>query len=88
VSTSVFDGLLFGSELLLIPLGLAAYAVFACDTLRRLIALQVTGVIGALLLALLSIVFATETFADLAIAAALLAIGGGVLYAYFLERWL
>lgn len=88
MSTSVFDGLLFGTELLLVPLGLAAYAVFSSDTVRRLIALQVSGVIGTLILGLLAIVFATEQFVELAIALAMLSIGGGIAYAYFLERWL
>lgn len=88
MSTSVFDGLLFGTELLLIPLGMAACIVFSCDTVRRLIALQLTGVIGTVMLGLLAIVFATEQFAELAIAVAMLSIGGGITYAYFLERWL
>lgn len=88
MSTSVFDGLLFGTELLLVPLGLAAYIVFSSDTVRRLIALQVSGVIGTLILGLLAIVFATEQFVELAIALAMLSIGGGIAYAYFLERWL
>lgn len=88
MSPSTFDGLLFGSELLLIPLAVALWIIFSADPLRRLIALQITGVIGALLLALLSIVFATESFADLAIAVALLGAGGGVAYAHFMERWL
>jgi multisubunit Na+/H+ antiporter MnhF subunit len=88
VSTSVFDGLLFGTELLFIPLALAAYIVFTADTVRRLIAMQVSGVIGAVMFGLLAIVFATEAFAELAIALGLLSIGGGIAYAYFLERWL
>lgn len=88
MSTSVFDGLLFGTELLLIPLGMAALIVFSADTVRRLIALQLTGVIGAVILGLLAIVFATEQFVELAIAVAMLSIGGGIAYAYFLERWL
>jgi multisubunit Na+/H+ antiporter MnhF subunit len=88
VSTSVFDGLLFGTELLFIPLAVAAYVVFSADTVRRLIAMQVCGVIGAVMLGLLSIAFATEQFAELGIALAMLSIGGGLAYAYFLERWL
>lgn len=88
VSTSVFDGLLFGTELLFIPLAMAAYIVFSADIVRRLIAMQVCGVIGTVILGLLTIVFATEQFMDVAIALAMLSIGGGITYAYFLERWL
>jgi multisubunit Na+/H+ antiporter MnhF subunit len=83
-----FNGLLFGTELLLVPLAIAMYVVFAQDTVRRLIALQLVGVVVSAMLALLSIVFATEVFADLAITLALLGIGGGMAYAHFLERWI
>jgi multisubunit Na+/H+ antiporter MnhF subunit len=85
---SSFNGLLFGTELLLIPLVVAVYVVFSQDSVRRLIGLQLTGAIVALMLVLLSIAFATEAFADLGITVALLGIGGGLAYAHFLERWL
>jgi multisubunit Na+/H+ antiporter MnhF subunit len=85
---STFNGLLFGTELLFVPLAIVIYIVISQDSVRRLIALQLTGVIVALMLALLSIAFATESFADLGITAALLGIGGGLAYAHFLERWI
>lgn len=88
MSQNVFDGLLFGTELLFIPLAIATVIVFSCDTVRRLIGLQLSGAIGTVILGLLAIVFATEQFAELAIALAMLSIGGGIAYAYFLERWL
>jgi multisubunit Na+/H+ antiporter MnhF subunit len=37
---------------------------------------------------LLSIAFATEQYADVGIALALLSIGATVAYSHFLERWL
>lgn len=83
-----FDGVLFGAELLFIPLFLAAYVVFSADTVRRLIAMQLFGGIAALQLVLFAIAFASESFADVGISLALLAIGGGLTYAHFLERWL
>jgi len=86
--SSAFNGLLFGAELLLLPLAIATYIVISQDTVRRLIGLQLVGVIVSVLLALLSITFATEVFADLAITLALLSIGGGLAYAHFLERWI
>ena len=83
-----FDSLLFGAELLLLPLAIAVYAVLVGDTVRRFVALQMTGVIAAVILALLSIVFAQPQFVELAIVGSLLSIGGCFVYAHFLERWL
>ncbi len=88
MSVSSFDGLLFGTELLFVPLALGIYVALSADTVRRLVALQFTGVIGALMFVLLSIAFASESFAELGIAVAMLSIGGGLAYAHFLERWL
>jgi multisubunit Na+/H+ antiporter MnhF subunit len=83
-----FNGMLFGAELLLIPMAIAVWVVFRGDTVRRLIGVQLFGSLAALELALLSVAFATESFADLAITMALLAIGAALAYAHFLERWL
>jgi multicomponent Na+:H+ antiporter subunit F len=80
--------MLFGAELLLIPMLLAVWIAVSGDTVRRLIAVQMFGTLAALQLALLSIAFATEQFADLGITLALLSIAGTVAYATFLERWL
>lgn len=86
--SAVFNGLLFGSELLFIPLAVVLWIVVSGDTMRRLIALQLAGMIVSTQLVLLSIVFATEEFADLGIALALLSIGATIAYTHFLERWL
>lgn len=83
-----FNGMLFGTELLFIPMAIALYVVLCGDSVRRLIALQLATMIGSVQLVLLSIVFATEEFADLGITLALLSIGATIAYAHFLERWL
>lgn len=83
-----FNGMLFGTELLFIPMAVAFYVILAGDTVRRLIALQLAGMLAATQLVLLSIVFATEEFADLGVALALLSIGATLAYSHFLERWL
>jgi multisubunit Na+/H+ antiporter MnhF subunit len=86
--THTFNGMLFGAELLLVPIGVSVWIAVSGDTVRRLIGIQLFGTLAALELGLLAIVFATEQFADLGIAMALLAIGACVAYAHFLERWL
>jgi multisubunit Na+/H+ antiporter MnhF subunit len=89
VSVAVkFDGLLFGAELLLIPLALALWVIVSGDTMRRLIALQLAGMLVSTQLVLLSIAFATEEYADVGVALALLSIGATIAYGHFLERWL
>lgn len=86
--SAAFNGLLFGAELLFIPMAVALWVIISGDTVRRLIALQLVGMIGSTQLLLLSIAFATEEFADIAVALALLSIGATIAYGHFLERWL
>lgn len=88
MSVGQFNGMLFGSELLFVPLAVCIYIILSADTMRRLIAVQLSGMIVSAQLVLLSIVFATEEFADLGIALALLSIAATLAYAHFLERWL
>jgi multisubunit Na+/H+ antiporter MnhF subunit len=64
------------------------WVIISGDSVRRLIALQLVGMLGATQLILLSIAFATEEFADLGVALALLSIGATIAYGHFLERWL
>lgn len=85
---AAFNGMLFGAELLFVPMAVALYVILAGDTVRRLIALQLAGMLAATQLVLLSIVFATEQFADVGVALALLSIGATLAYSHFLERWL
>jgi len=86
--SATFNGLLFGAELLFIPLAVAVWILISGDTVRRLIVLQLAGAVVSTQLVLLSIVFATEEFADLGVALALLSIGATIAYGHFLERWL
>ncbi len=83
-----FNGMLFGAELLFVPMAVAFWVLISGDTVRRLIALQLVGMLAATQLVLLSIVFATEEFADLGVALALLSLGATFAYSHFLERWL
>jgi multisubunit Na+/H+ antiporter MnhF subunit len=86
--SATFNGLLFGAELLFIPMVVGIGVIVSADTVRRLIALQLVGMLGATQLVLLSIAFATEEYADVGIALALLSIGATLAYSHFLERWL
>ena len=86
--TQAFNGLLFGVELLFVPLTIALYVALTADTIRRLIAAQLMGLVVAAQLVLLSTVFGSPSFADVGEAMALLSIGGGLLFAHFLERWI
>lgn len=86
--SATFNGLLFGAELLFIPMAVGIWVIVSADSVRRLIALQLVGMLGATQLVLLSIVFATEEFADVGVALALLSIGAAIAYSRFLERWL
>jgi multisubunit Na+/H+ antiporter MnhF subunit len=86
--SAVFNGLLFGSELLFIPLAVAIWVIISRDSVRRLIALQLAGMLVSTQLVLLSIAFATEEYADVGVALALLSISATIAYGHFLERWL
>jgi multisubunit Na+/H+ antiporter MnhF subunit len=86
--SATFNGLLFGAELLFIPMAVALWIIISGDTVRRLIALQLVGMLGATQLVLLSIAFATEEYADVGVALALLSLGATIAYGHFLERWL
>lgn len=88
MSVGHFNGMLFGTELLFVPLAVALYIILSGDTMRRLIGVQLAGMIVSVQLVLLSIVFATEEFADLGVALALLSIAATLAYAHFLELWL
>lgn len=83
-----FNGMLFGTELLFLPMLVAIYVVLSGDSVRRLIGLQLLTLLAATQMVLLSIVFANEEFADVGVTLALLSIGATIAYAHFLERWL
>ncbi len=69
----------------LIPCGIIVFKGSAMD---RLVGLEMAGLVEALLLILLAEGFHRVPFYDLALAIALLAFGGGLVFARFLERWL
>ena len=71
--------------LCLVPCGLVC---LRGDPADRLVGLQATGVIGALLLLVLAEGWQRPPFTSLALALALLAFGGGLVFARFLERWM
>jgi multisubunit Na+/H+ antiporter MnhF subunit len=71
--------------LTLVPCGVA---VFRGTAIERLVALEMAGIIQTMLLVPLAEFFHRSTTYDLALAAALLAFGGGLVFARFLERWL
>jgi multisubunit Na+/H+ antiporter MnhF subunit len=69
----------------LIPCGIAC---LRGDIADRLVALEATGLIAALILLLAAEGFHRQPFTDLALALALLSFGGGLVFARFLERWM
>jgi len=60
----------------------------AQDSLQRLVALEMAGVLVTLALVLLAEAMQRSLFLDLALTQALLAFGGGLVFARFVERWL
>lgn len=73
--------MLFG----MIPLGILC---FKGDPMDRLVGLETAGMMTTLILWLLAQGFGRIPFYDIALAAALLSFGGGLVFARFLERWL
>lgn len=71
--------------LALVPCGVVC---FKGDPINRLVGLEMADTICALLLILLSEGFHRLPFYDLAVALALLAFGGGLVFVRFLERYL
>jgi multicomponent Na+:H+ antiporter subunit F len=69
----------------LVPCGII---VFRGSPMDRLVGLEMAGLVNSLLLILLAEGFHRIPFYDLALAMALLAFGGGLVFARFLERWL
>ncbi len=69
----------------LIPIGVV---VFRGDPMDRLVGLETGGMLVTMILMLLAMGFERMPFMDVALASALLAFGGGLVFARFLERWL
>ncbi len=69
----------------LVPCGIVAFTKRPID---RLVGLEMAGLIETILLVMLAEGFKRTPFYDLALALALLAFGGGLVFARFLERWI
>jgi multisubunit Na+/H+ antiporter MnhF subunit len=65
-----------------------AWGALHGEAMARLPALVLTGNVVALLMAVLAVQSGRTGFLDLALTAALLALGSGLVFARFLERWL
>jgi len=74
-----------GLLLALVPCGIS---IFRGEPTDRLVGLEMAGVVESILLIVLPEAFRRPDFTDLAVAAALLAFGRGLVFARFLERWL
>jgi len=72
--------------LALVPCG--ALALTASTIEKRVVGLEMTGIVATLELMLLTMAFNRMPLMDLAIALALLSFGGGMVFAHFLERHL
>jgi multicomponent Na+:H+ antiporter subunit F len=71
--------------LAMVPVGIR---VFKGDTMDRLVALEMGGIMTTLVLLLLTQGFQRMALYDVALSAALLSFGGGLVFVRFLERWL
>jgi multisubunit Na+/H+ antiporter MnhF subunit len=79
---------LLGATALLFSLIPCGIVVFRGDAMDRLVGLEMAGMIEVLIFILLAEGTHRVPFYDLALALALLAFGGGLVFARFLERWL
>ncbi len=76
------------ATVLLFALLPCAIAVFKGSPIERLAGLEMGSMIEVLVLILLAEGFHRGPFYDIALALALLAFGGGLVFVRFLERWL
>ncbi len=79
---------LIAATALLFALGLCGLAVFRGNPMERLLGLELGATVQVLVLLLLAQGFAQPSFFDLALSSAFLTLGGGLVFARFLERWL
>ncbi len=66
----------------------AGWQTFSGDPMDRLAGLELMGILVPMALLLFAQAFQRTAYLDLAVAAALLAFGAGLVFARFLERWL
>jgi multicomponent Na+:H+ antiporter subunit F len=79
---------LISATILLLALIPVSIRAFKGDTMDRLVALEMCGIITPIILLLLTQGFQRMALYDIALSAALLSFGGGLVFVRFLERWL
>lgn len=79
---------LISATILLLALIPVSVRAFKGDTMDRLVALEMCSIITPLILLLLTQGFQRMALYDIALSAALLSFGGGLVFVRFLERWL
>jgi multicomponent Na+:H+ antiporter subunit F len=79
---------LISATVLLFTLVPAGIITFRGDSMDRLVGLEMASIITTLTLMLLAHGFQRIPLYDIALAAALLSFGGGLVFVRFLERWL
>jgi multicomponent Na+:H+ antiporter subunit F len=79
---------LMGSAVLIFALVPCGITTFRGNAVERLAGLEMAGMVGTLMLAMLAEATHRINFYDLALALALLSFAGGLVFARFLERWL
>lgn len=73
---------------LLIGLLPCAFVCLRGETIHRLVAFELAGIVEALVLVLLAEAFQRDVFFDVAVVLAFLSLAGGLVFAHFIERWL
>ena len=79
---------LLAATVLLFGLGPCGIIAFRARAIDRLLGLEMAAVIETLLIIFIAQGTNQPSFYDLALALALLALGGGLVFVRFLERWL
>ncbi len=79
---------LIAAAVLLGALFATGFVVFTRKTEDRLVGLEMAGVLEVLILMMMAQGVNRPAIFDMALAMALLAFGGGLVFARFLERWL
>ena len=69
----------------LIPCGIAS---FRGSPMKRLLGLEMTGIVASLFLLTMAEALGRPNFYDIGLTMALLTFGGGIVFTRFLERWL
>lgn len=79
---------LIASGMMLLALVPCGWVALTSSVEKRLVALEMTGIVCTLELMLLTMAFNRIPMMDLALALGLLSFGAGMVFAHFLERYL